>query len=98
MREAIDINVSAEMQSVAAAMEALGNETRLSVSGEFSKPSVLGEIQKRKVVLCVMNFKFIGGSMGSAVGEKISKAINLSPAAVFSSFTANFFLLSKLNS
>ena len=31
MREAIDINVSAEMQSVAAAMEALGNETRLSV-------------------------------------------------------------------
>ncbi|MFL3058064.1 MAG: acetyl-CoA carboxylase, carboxyltransferase subunit beta [Candidatus Neomarinimicrobiota bacterium] len=37
----------------------------------------LGEIEKRKVVLCVMNFKFIGGSMGSAVGEKISKAINL---------------------
>ena len=31
MREAIDINVSAEMQSVAAAMEALGNETRLSI-------------------------------------------------------------------
>ena len=31
MREVIDIYVSAEMQSVAAAMEALGNETRLSV-------------------------------------------------------------------
>ena len=31
MREFIDINVSAEMQSVAAAMEALGNKTRLSV-------------------------------------------------------------------
>ena len=37
----------------------------------------LGEIEKRKVVLCIMNFKFIGGSMGSAVGEKISKAISL---------------------
>ena len=36
-----------------------------------------GKIQERKVVLCIMNFKFIGGSMGSAVGEKISKAINL---------------------
>ena len=31
MREVIDIYVSAEMQSVAAAMEVLGNETRLSV-------------------------------------------------------------------
>ena len=31
MREVIDIYVSAEMQSVAEAMEALGNETRLSV-------------------------------------------------------------------
>jgi len=37
----------------------------------------LGEIEKRKVILCIMNFKFIGGSMGSAVGEKISKAISL---------------------
>ena len=37
----------------------------------------LGEVEKRKVVLCIMNFKFIGGSMGSAVGEKISKAISL---------------------
>ena len=37
----------------------------------------IGEVEKRKVVLCIMNFKFIGGSMGSAVGEKISKAISL---------------------
>ena len=36
-----------------------------------------GNIEKRKVVLCIMNFKFIGGSMGSAVGEKISKSISL---------------------
>jgi len=31
MREVIDIDISAEMRSVATAMEALGNETRLSV-------------------------------------------------------------------
>ena len=31
MNEIIDVNVSAELKSVAAAIEALGNETRLSV-------------------------------------------------------------------
>tara|TARA_B100000945_G_C20373536_1_gene593356 strand:- start:306 stop:1151 length:846 start_codon:yes stop_codon:yes gene_type:complete len=36
----------------------------------------IGEINKYKVVLGVMNFKFIGGSMGSVVGEKISKAVD----------------------
>ena len=35
-----------------------------------------GKIDKRNIVLCIMDFKFIGGSMGSAVGEKISSAIN----------------------
>ena len=34
-----------------------------------------GEINKNEVVLAVMNFSFIGGSMGSVVGEKISRAI-----------------------
>ena len=29
------------------------------------------------VVLCVMDFRFIGGSMGSVVGEKISRAIDV---------------------
>ena len=35
-----------------------------------------GSISDKKIVISIMNFKFIGGSMGSAVGEKISKAIN----------------------
>ena len=35
-----------------------------------------GAINSKKVVIAIMNFKFIGGSMGSAVGEKISSAIN----------------------
>lgn len=35
-----------------------------------------GAIEKRPVVLAVMDFSFIGGSMGSVVGEKIGRAID----------------------
>ena len=35
-----------------------------------------GKVDGKKVVLGVMNFAFIGGSMGSAVGEKVSRAID----------------------
>jgi len=35
-----------------------------------------GKIDGRKVILGVMNFSFIGGSMGSAVGEIISRCID----------------------
>ena len=37
-----------------------------------------GSIDGNKVVLSIMNFKFIGGSMGSAVGEKIAKSVDFS--------------------
>ena len=37
---------------------------------------VVGRINGYNVVLCVMDFSFIGGSMGSAVGEKISRGID----------------------
>lgn len=33
-------------------------------------------IGAHRVVLCIMDFKFVGGSMGSVVGEKISRAID----------------------
>jgi len=36
-----------------------------------------GLIEKRPVVLAAMDFSFIGGSMGSVVGEKIGRAIDL---------------------
>ena len=36
-----------------------------------------GKINIEKIVLCIMDFSFIGGSMGSVVGEKISRAIGL---------------------
>ncbi|MBK8145445.1 MAG: acetyl-CoA carboxylase carboxyltransferase subunit beta [Bacteroidetes bacterium] len=35
-----------------------------------------GEIHGRKIVIACMNFTFIGGSMGSVVGEKISRGID----------------------
>ena len=37
-----------------------------------------GKIDTIELTLCVMDFSFIGGSMGSVVGEKISRAITLS--------------------
>ncbi len=38
--------------------------------------TVEGTIARHRVVLCVMDFKFVGGSMGSVVGEKIARAID----------------------
>ncbi|MEZ4918325.1 MAG: acetyl-CoA carboxylase carboxyltransferase subunit beta [Saprospiraceae bacterium] len=37
-----------------------------------------GKVNKLPLVIAAMDFKFIGGSMGSVVGEKISKAIDRS--------------------
>ncbi|MBK7407643.1 MAG: acetyl-CoA carboxylase carboxyltransferase subunit beta [Saprospirales bacterium] len=36
----------------------------------------VGKVKKRSLVIAAMDFSFIGGSMGSVVGEKISLAIN----------------------
>lgn len=36
----------------------------------------VGDINGRKLVIACMNFNFIGGSMGSVVGEKIARAID----------------------
>ena len=38
--------------------------------------SGFGELDGEKIVISAMDFKFIGGSMGSVVGEKIAKAID----------------------
>ncbi len=38
--------------------------------------TVVGEINGNKIVIASMNFEFIGGSMGSVVGEKIAKSID----------------------
>lgn len=36
----------------------------------------VGEVKGKKMVTAAMNFQFIGGSMGSVVGEKISRGID----------------------
>jgi len=38
--------------------------------------TVIGHLNAHKIVLAVMDFSFIGGSMGSVVGEKIARAID----------------------
>lgn len=38
--------------------------------------SAYGKVNDQDLVICCMDFNFIGGSMGSVVGEKISKAID----------------------
>jgi len=35
-----------------------------------------GQVEGRPVIVCAMEFRFIGGSMGAAVGEKITRAID----------------------
>jgi acetyl-CoA carboxylase carboxyl transferase subunit beta len=39
-----------------------------------------GRIEDRPVIVCAMEFRFIGGSMGAVVGEKITRAIDHSIA------------------
>jgi acetyl-CoA carboxylase carboxyl transferase subunit beta len=46
------------------------------------------ENPKEEVVICCMDFAFIGGSMGAVVGEKISRGIN-------HSIKTNPFMISK---
>lgn len=38
--------------------------------------TLTGQINEHRVVLAVMDFRFIGGSMGSVVGEKIARAVD----------------------
>ena len=40
--------------------------------------TVHGKIDNQDIVIAAMNFEFIGGSMGSVVGEKIARAIDYS--------------------
>jgi len=38
--------------------------------------TAVGESKGQKIVVCAMDFKFIGGSMGSVMGEKIARSID----------------------
>jgi len=52
----------------------LKNAVKKSEGNEAVR-SGFGRINNKGVVICIMDFTFIGGSMGSVVGEKISRAI-----------------------
>jgi len=41
---------------------------------------VVGNLNGHSVVLAVMDFRFIGGSMGSVVGEKVARAVDVAIA------------------
>lgn len=41
-----------------------------------SMDTAVGKVRENDLVVCAMNFSFIGGSMGSVAGEKISLAID----------------------
>ncbi len=56
-------------------------ETRLESAREYTEVSdaitvAVGKVGKKPFTIAAMDFKFIGGSMGSVVGERISKAID----------------------
>lgn len=38
--------------------------------------TAVGESKGKKLIVCCMDFKFIGGSMGSVVGEKIARSVD----------------------
>ncbi|NBC57693.1 MAG: acetyl-CoA carboxylase, carboxyltransferase subunit beta [Bacteroidetes bacterium] len=38
--------------------------------------TAVGESKGKKIIVCAMDFKFIGGSMGSVVGEKIARSVD----------------------
>jgi len=48
---------------------------KTKTDGEDALVSTQGQIYGRTVVVCAMEYSFIGGSMGSVVGEKITRGI-----------------------
>jgi acetyl-CoA carboxylase carboxyl transferase subunit beta len=55
-------------------------ETRRATELNDALLSVSGELDGRRVNVCAMELKFIGGSMGAVVGEKITRAVERSAA------------------
>lgn len=51
------------------------NEAKASAGTSDAIVNGYGSIDGKKVVLSIMTFKFMGGSMGSVVGEKLTRAL-----------------------
>ena len=55
-------------------------EAQQKTGNKDAVKTLVGKINGSKAVLAIMDFAFIGGSMGSVVGEKISRAIDRAAA------------------
>jgi acetyl-CoA carboxylase carboxyl transferase subunit beta len=53
-------------------------DMRKATSREDAVIAVQGQLNGRDIQLCVLELKFIGGSMGAVVGEKITRAVERS--------------------
>lgn len=69
---AIDILEFKDLKLYTDRLEAAYNKTGLGDAISVAE----GKAGRRGLVICAMDFSFIGGSMGSVVGEKISKAVD----------------------
>ncbi len=50
---------------------------KLKTGSNDAIKTIIGKIDRHEVILGVMDFRFIGGSMGSVVGEKVARAIDM---------------------
>lgn len=75
--EEIDGNVSASDPLVFEDYEERLEGARRKTDLEEAVLSGVGKVDGRTLVLTTMDFGFIGGSMGSVVGEKVARAIEL---------------------
>src|SRR5690606_3320285 len=69
-----DILGVVDLKAYSSRLEAIRKKTELNDAISVAT----GKINKRGLTIAAMDFTFIGGSMGSVVGEKISKAIDYS--------------------
>ena len=52
------------------------NDAQIKTGSKDAIKTLIGRMHGTEIVLAIMNFSFIGGSMGSVVGEKISRSID----------------------
>jgi len=78
--EEFNENIKSEDPLRFRAAKKYSDQLKASIKKTGTNEAVLtgfGRIESRRVVLVVMNFSFIGGSMGSVVGEKIARATDV---------------------
>lgn len=71
--ESIDVLKFTDIKSYAKRLEQTKDKTGLSDAIKVG----VGLVGGKELVIAAMDFRFIGGSMGAVVGEKISKAIDI---------------------